>query len=80
MALPTYSPLYNIVHCIPQGFPLKKIIQWAAKRDFTDLLVFNEDRKAINGLLIIHLPDGPTAHFKVSNVRLAQDIRVPSSF
>lgn len=33
-----------------QGFPLKKIVSFAAKRDYSDLLVFNEDRKEVRGL------------------------------
>jgi ribosome production factor 1 len=40
--------------------------------------VFNEDRKGINGLLLVHLPDGPTAHFKISNLVLGRDIKVRS--
>jgi ribosome production factor 1 len=58
-----------------QGFPLKKIVQYAANRGFTDVMVFNEDRKVINGLLLIHLPDGPTARFRLSNLTLGQDIK-----
>ncbi|KIZ05564.1 Ribosome production factor 1, partial [Monoraphidium neglectum] len=58
-----------------QGFPLKKIVKFASNRDFTDLIVFNEDRKGINGLLLVHLPDGPTAHFKISNLVLGRDIK-----
>lgn len=30
-----------------QGFPLKKIVAFAANRDYSDLLVFNEDRKEV---------------------------------
>eukprot|EP00967_Tisochrysis_lutea_P086688 scaffold122242_cov22-Tisochrysis_lutea.AAC.2 len=29
------------------GFPLKKIVQFASNRDFTDLVVFNEDSKEV---------------------------------
>ncbi|GLC42365.1 Ribosome production factor 1 [Pleodorina starrii] len=57
------------------GFPLKKIVKFAANRDYTDLMVFNEDRKQINGLLLVHLPDGPTAHFRLSNLKLGRDIK-----
>jgi ribosome production factor 1 len=32
-----------------QGFPLKKIVSFASNRDFSDLLVFNEDRKEVRG-------------------------------
>lgn len=59
-----------------QGFPLKKIAAYAANRGFSDLLVFNEDRKSVNGLLLVHLPDGPTAHFKLSNLVLSKNIKV----
>jgi len=38
--------------------------------------VFNEDRKQINGLLLVHLPDGPTAQFRMSNLVMSADIKV----
>jgi ribosome production factor 1 len=37
--------------------------------------VFNEDRKGVNGLLHVHLPDGPTAHYRLSNLVLGRDIK-----
>ncbi|KAK7485282.1 hypothetical protein BaRGS_00023533 [Batillaria attramentaria] len=58
-----------------RGLDLKKIIPQAMSRDFTDLIVVNEDKKEPNGVVISHLPDGPTAHFKLSNVRLTTDIK-----
>ena len=58
------------------GFPIKKIIEYASKRGYTDLMVFNEDRKEVNGLLVVHLPGGPTAHFKLSKLVLGTDIKV----
>ncbi len=51
------------------GFPLKKIVQFCTNRDYTDILVFNEDRKTINGMLHIHLPDGPTAQYRCAACR-----------
>lgn len=57
------------------GFPLKKIIEYASNRGFTDLAVFNEDRKNINGLLLVHLPNGPTAQFRLSNLVLSKEIK-----
>ncbi|KAK3090283.1 hypothetical protein FSP39_010615 [Pinctada imbricata] len=58
-----------------RGLDLKKIIPQALSRDFTDLIVINEDRKEPNGLVMSHLPDGPTAHFKLSSLRLSTEIR-----
>lgn len=73
------SELLEVLPCATyykrQGYPLKKIVEYARNRDFTDLMVFNEDRKQINGLLLVHLPDGPTARFRLSNLVLSDDIK-----
>ncbi|KAF4021632.1 hypothetical protein G4228_013605 [Cervus hanglu yarkandensis] len=58
-----------------RGLALKKIIPQCISRDFTDLIVINEDRKIPNGLILSHLPNGPTAHFKMSSVRLRKEIK-----
>ncbi|KAM4547707.1 ribosome production factor 1 [Odontesthes bonariensis] len=58
-----------------RGLALKRIIPQCVARNFTYLMVINEDRQAPNGLVLCHLPDGPTAHFKVSNVRLRKEIK-----
>lgn len=54
---------------------VKKICKSAEREQFTDVVIINEDRRKPNGLLVIHLPHGPTAHFKVSNVKLTSDIK-----
>ncbi|KAH8329268.1 hypothetical protein KR074_006416 [Drosophila pseudoananassae] len=54
---------------------VKKICKSAEREQFTDVVIINEDRRKPNGLLVIHLPSGPTAHFKVSNVKLTSDIK-----
>lgn len=54
---------------------VKKIVKGAVKEGYTDILIVNENRKEPDGLLVIHLPDGPTAHFKVSNVRITTELR-----
>ncbi|KAK9851157.1 hypothetical protein WJX84_000399, partial [Apatococcus fuscideae] len=58
-----------------QGFALKKIVKYASNRGFTDIMVFNQRGKELDGLLMIHLPDGPTAHFRLSNLILGEDIK-----
>lgn len=32
--------------------------------------------KMVNAMLVIHLPDGPTARFRLSNLKLGKDIKV----
>ncbi|XP_038906205.1 ribosome production factor 1 [Benincasa hispida] len=54
---------------------LKKIIEYANAKDFTSLMVVHTSRRKLDGLLIIGLPEGPTAHFKISNVVLRKDIK-----
>lgn len=66
----------NSVMLPVQGYQIKKIVEYATERDFTDVLVLNEDRKSINGLLHVHLPGGPTAHYKLSNIVLCKQIKV----
>ncbi|XP_041912552.1 ribosome production factor 1 [Alosa sapidissima] len=58
-----------------RGLALKRIIPQCVSRGFTYLLVINEDRKVPNGMVLCHLPDGPTAHFKISNVRLRKEMK-----
>ncbi|XP_075229419.1 putative ribosome production factor 1 isoform X2 [Lycorma delicatula] len=54
---------------------IKKIVESAKQRGFTDVIVINEDRKQPSGLLLIHLPDGPTAYFRVSNVKTTNELK-----
>ncbi|KAE8750780.1 hypothetical protein FOCC_FOCC002491 [Frankliniella occidentalis] len=53
----------------------KKICQSAIREGFTDVIIINEDMKQPNGLLLIHLPNGPTAHFRLSNVRITPELK-----
>ncbi|XP_072389770.1 probable ribosome production factor 1 [Diabrotica undecimpunctata] len=54
---------------------VKKIVKSAIQKGYTDILIVNEHKKEPDGLLLIHLPDGPTAHFRVSNVRITTELR-----
>ncbi len=55
-------------------FTLKQIVGWAQKQNFTHLLVLNEKNKVCNAMVVSHLPQGPTACFKVSNIIPATEI------
>jgi len=58
-----------------KGIDLKKLIPDAVEHGFTDLVVINEDQKTANGLVISHLPDGPTAHFKLTSITKVKRIK-----
>jgi len=77
-----FNLLKEIVHVIPgttyykrKGFALKKIIEYAKKKDFTDIIVFSEKSKKPNGMYLCHLPDGPTAYFKLTKLKLGAEIK-----
>jgi ribosome production factor 1 len=57
-----------------RDFPLKKIIKYLKNKEYTDLIVVGENLKKIDGLMIIHLPDGPTATFKLSSLKYPEQI------
>jgi ribosome production factor 1 len=69
-----FSPIYFYSR-LRWGAELKKIIPEAIERDFSDILVVNEDQKRPNGLVVIHLPSGPTAHFKLTGFKRGYDIK-----
>lgn len=48
--------------------------QACRKHDFTDIVVVQETRGQPDGLLVCHLPLGPTAYFTLSNVVMRHDI------
>ncbi|XP_068330096.1 uncharacterized protein [Pyrus communis] len=56
-------------------YDLKKIVEYANKKDFTSLIVVHTNRREPDALLIIGLPAGPTAHFKLSKLVLRKDIK-----
>ncbi|VDO14465.1 unnamed protein product [Rodentolepis nana] len=55
--------------------PLKKLIPKAIEHGYTALLVVNEDAKKLNTLIVSHLPHGPTATFRLTNVTPRRKLR-----
>nr|KMM67250.1 ribosome production factor 1 [Coccidioides posadasii RMSCC 3488] len=46
---------------------IREISKFASNRNYTALVVVEEDQKRVSGLTVVHLPVGPTFHFSVSN-------------
>lgn len=73
------SELLSVIpnaHYYKRGtYDLKKIVDYAKNKDFTLLIVVHTNRREPDALLIIGLPDGPTAHFKLSRLVLRKDIK-----
>lgn len=77
----TVSFIRDLCRVIPNAEPkwrnrasIKKTVKNAKANGFTDLIFINEDRRMPNGLLLIHLPEGPTALFRVSNTRMGKSV------
>lgn len=77
-----FNLLKELIHVIPncsyykrKEYPLKKIIEYAKKKDFTDLMVFAEKHKKPNGVYLCHLPNGPTAFFKLTKLKLGAHMK-----
>ncbi|KAJ1692847.1 hypothetical protein LUZ63_009545 [Rhynchospora breviuscula] len=56
-------------------YELKKIVEYAKNKEFTSIIVVHTNRRDPDALLLIGLPDGPTAHFRLSNLVLRKDIK-----
>jgi len=53
---------------------VSQVVEYAKQQGHTAILVVNEDRKEVDGLTLIHLPAGPTLHFKLTSLRLSKQI------
>ncbi|KAJ7951406.1 ribosome production factor 1 [Quillaja saponaria] len=73
------SELLSVIpnaHYYKRGtYDLKKIVEYAKKKEFTSVVVVHTNRREPDALLIMSLPDGPTAHFKLSKLVLRKDIK-----
>ncbi|KAG7587741.1 Brix domain [Arabidopsis suecica] len=56
------------------GQVISEIIETARSHDFTDVILVHEHRGVPDGLIISHLPFGPTAYFGLLNVVTRHDI------
>ncbi|KDP24558.1 hypothetical protein JCGZ_25122 [Jatropha curcas] len=80
----TRGPLFisELLSVIPNAhyqkrgtYKLKEIVKYANNMDFSAIIVVHTNRREPDALLIISLPVGPTAHFKLSNLVLHKDIK-----
>lgn len=48
-------------------FSVREIASFAHNESYTAVMVLEEDQKRPSGLTVVHLPEGPTFHFSISN-------------
>lgn len=56
------------------GMILSELVETCRNHDFTDIVILHEHRGEPDGLVVCHLPYGPTAYFGVFNAVLRHDI------
>ncbi|KAH3669109.1 hypothetical protein WICMUC_005073 [Wickerhamomyces mucosus] len=56
-------------------YSMKDIAGYCNNRGFTDLIVINEDKKSVNGITFIHLPEGPTFYFSITSLVPGKSIK-----
>lgn len=72
----TFIYFYYFRKCSQRGkYRIKSIVKYATNGSFTDVVVLTERRKRPVGLYVSHLPEGPTSFFKLTNVKLAQEMK-----
>jgi len=56
------------------GYVIKDLIEVGRKNDITDIILVHEHRGEPDGLIVSHLPYGPTAYFGLRDVVLRHDL------
>ena len=54
-------------HHYGHQFSVREISSFASHREYTAVIVLEENMKRPSGLTVVHLPSGPTFHFSISN-------------
>jgi ribosome production factor 1 len=54
-------------HRYSHKFSVREISSFASNRNYTAVIILQEDQKRVSGLTVVHLPKGPTFHFSISN-------------
>lgn len=74
--------LKELVHVIPNMFyyprknlPFKAMCEFAGNQGFTDIMLFTEKQKVIQGVYMSHLPKGPTAFWRFTRLKLGAEIK-----
>eukprot|EP01094_Clydonella_sp_ATCC50884_P002177 TRINITY_DN11671_c0_g1_i3.p1 TRINITY_DN11671_c0_g1~~TRINITY_DN11671_c0_g1_i3.p1 ORF type:complete len:416 (+),score=150.54 TRINITY_DN11671_c0_g1_i3:117-1250(+) len=56
------------------NYHIKEMVEYCKHREYTHLVVVGEAKKQLQSITVICLPEGPTAFFKLTSVRLRKTI------
>jgi ribosome production factor 1 len=76
-----YPFIGDLMQMVPNAFyypresnTVEQMMQSANEKEFTHLIILSEKQKECDGLMIIHLPIGPTAFFRLSSFQAGATI------
>lgn len=64
---PNSEYIRRSAHRYGHKYSVREICRFATNREYTTVLVLNEDQKKPNRLTVVHLPHGPTLTYSVNN-------------
>lgn len=78
----TYAFMKEMCFTIPncqffkrKTYSLKKIASFAANRGFATMIVIQEKDEQPDSMFVISMPEGPTAYYKISGLRLGSEMK-----
>lgn len=51
-----------------KDFSIQDMAKFCSNREYTTLIIINEDKKKVNGMTLINLPEGPTFYFSITSI------------
>ena len=57
-----------------KNFDVKEIVKFCINRNYTDIIIINENNKIPDYMTMIHLPYGPTAFFRLTSTATSKEI------
>ncbi|EDK46285.1 ribosome production factor 1 [Lodderomyces elongisporus NRRL YB-4239] len=51
-----------------KDFNIQDMAKFCSNREYTTLIIINEDKKKVNGMTLINLPEGPTFYFSITSI------------
>ena len=65
----------NSVRVNRGGYVIKGLVKVCQENDFSDMIILHEHKGEPDGMIVCHLPYGPTAYFGLKNVILRHDLK-----
>ena len=66
----------NAVRFNRGAYKVRELMEVAERKSFTDVVIVHEHRGEPDGLIICHMPIGPTIFFGIQNATLRHDLNI----